>query len=209
MTITLRTFIMAFGFLVTATGLLLFIFRNEQAQNRIKILGQEFEISTPALVVFLAGCALFVMPLFLNLENSEIRIGSTSSPSDVGPSRKGSESDKPATTLIPTEGEPNDQLTEPNVFKLGTRIRGTIATRQDRDFFKITTPFKTNTPGQPAVKLRTILRKTSEGFLADVAIYNHAEEFVAHQAQAGDTPVSFAFSISGPYFYVSVKPLLS
>jgi hypothetical protein len=68
-TVTLQTIVMAFGAAIASAGLVLLFFRKEQAENKIKLLGQEFEISTPALVVFLAGCFVFVMPLVLPLKN--------------------------------------------------------------------------------------------------------------------------------------------
>jgi hypothetical protein len=42
-----------------------FILKSDNGQNRVKLFGQEFEISRPSLVVFLAGCGIFVMPFFL------------------------------------------------------------------------------------------------------------------------------------------------
>jgi hypothetical protein len=69
MIITLQAFVMAFGALIASAGLVLLFLRKEQAQNKIKLLGQEFEISTPALVVFLAGCTVFVMPLVVPIKN--------------------------------------------------------------------------------------------------------------------------------------------
>jgi hypothetical protein len=69
MIVTLQAFVMAFGALIASAGLVLLFLRKEQAQNKIKLLGQEFEISTPALVVFLAGCTVFVMPLVAPIKN--------------------------------------------------------------------------------------------------------------------------------------------
>jgi hypothetical protein len=68
-TVTLQTMVMAFGAVIASAGLVLLFLRKEQAENKIKLLGQEFEISTPALVVFLAGCFVFVMPLVIPIEN--------------------------------------------------------------------------------------------------------------------------------------------
>jgi hypothetical protein len=69
--VTLQAFVMTFGALIASAGLVLLFLRNEQAQNKIKLLGQEFEISTPALVVFLAGCTVFVIPLVVPIKNPD------------------------------------------------------------------------------------------------------------------------------------------
>jgi hypothetical protein len=68
-TVTLQTMVMAFGAVIASAGLVLLFLRKEQTENKIKLLGQEFEISTPALVVFLAGCFMFVMPLVVPIKN--------------------------------------------------------------------------------------------------------------------------------------------
>ncbi len=68
-TVTLQTMVMAFGAVIAIAGLVLLFLRKEQADSKVKLLGQEFEISTPALVVFLAGCFVFVMPLVIPIRN--------------------------------------------------------------------------------------------------------------------------------------------
>jgi hypothetical protein len=61
-----------FGAIVAAFGLALLYFRREQAENRIKLFGQEFQISTPALVVFLVGCAIFILPVVVHMPNETL-----------------------------------------------------------------------------------------------------------------------------------------
>lgn len=214
MIMTVRAFVMVFGFLVAVTGLLLLIFRTEQAQNKIKVLGQEFEISTPALVVFLVGCGLFVIPLFVQLESFESPIVSFSRSPVVPASNKSNEegpplSNKSTSVSSHNEREPNDQITQANLVELGTRVQGNIATEEDRDFFKFKTPSMTKMPGQAPGKLRAILRKRSNiGFYAGLVVYNQAEERVKEDSESGDHTVSFAFdSRPGSYFYVLVKPI--
>jgi hypothetical protein len=57
---------MAFGAAVAVAGIALMLFgRSESSRSHVKVLGMEFEISTPALAVFLVGSALFVLPHFL------------------------------------------------------------------------------------------------------------------------------------------------
>lgn len=57
--------IMAFGALVAVAGIALMLYAKGEGANRVRAFGFEFELSTPALVVFLAGCALVVAPLFI------------------------------------------------------------------------------------------------------------------------------------------------
>jgi hypothetical protein len=57
---------MVFGAAVAMAGIALMLFgRSVSSRNHVKVLGLEFEISTPALAVFLVGSALFVLPHFL------------------------------------------------------------------------------------------------------------------------------------------------
>jgi len=99
------------------------------------------------------------------------------------------------------EHEPNDQITSANLIPIGSTIKGSIATSQDRDFFK----FKT---GQ-GLKTRIILRKTSpDGFYASVVVYNNVEQRVAdgNDHASREDGVSFVFdSNSNSYYYVMVE----
>jgi hypothetical protein len=194
MVITQFAIVMAFGALVAVAGLALLYFRKEQAENRIKLFGQEFQISTPALVVFLAGCGVFILPSVIQIQNPTVFSFQWPWSSD-GREPSGS---------FPTnseEHEPNDQITAANLITIGATIKGLIATDQDRDFFK----FKT---GQ-GLKTRVILRKTStEGFLASVVVYNNVEQRIAYDSDHGsrEDGVSFVFdSNSNSYYYVMVE----
>lgn len=180
---------MAFGALVAVVGLALLYFRKEQAENKIKFLGQEFEISTPALVVFLVGCAIFVLPTVIPMQSQTvIRLWARDAPDGPQPTLVGGE-----------EHEPNNQITEANLITMGKAIKGVITTSDDRDFFK----FKT---GQ-GMNTRIIVRKTlPSGFNAQVTIYNNAEERVASGYALGEDAVSFAFgSNPGSFYYVLVE----
>lgn len=59
------TIIMAVGAVTMTIGVLLMIFSPTQGANRIKFFGQEAEVSTPALIVFIVGAALLVVPLVM------------------------------------------------------------------------------------------------------------------------------------------------
>jgi hypothetical protein len=57
---------MAFGAAVAASGVALMLRGDrDSGRNAIEIWGQKIEISRPALVVFLVGSAIFVVPFFL------------------------------------------------------------------------------------------------------------------------------------------------
>jgi hypothetical protein len=128
---------MVFGAVIAIAGLLLLFLRKEQAQNKIKLFGQEFEISTPALVVFLAGCAVFVMPLVISIKNiyqPVVIIGSHSKEPSKPDGTQPTGNDQPRLLPVLEEQEPNDQIIDANLIELGTTVRGSIAQKQDRDF---------------------------------------------------------------------------
>jgi hypothetical protein len=94
--------------------------------------------------------------------------------------------------------EPNDHITDANLIIEGTTVRGSIATKQDRDFFKIKTSSSTT---------RVILRKLSlPGFTATVEIYDNVEDKIKGKTAFGDQPVTISFeSQADSYYYVLVK----
>ena len=199
--VTLQAMVMVFGAVIASAGLLLLFLRKEQAQNKIKLFGQEFEISTPALVVFLVGCAVFVMPLVISIKNIDKPVIIVGPPSE-GPSisRGGQGTGNAPPDLFPVleEKEPNDQIINANLIELETTVRGSIATKQDRDFFKIKTSSGTT---------RVILRKFSlPGFGATVEIYDSVEKRLEHGTAFGDKPVTLSFeSQADSYYYILAK----
>jgi hypothetical protein len=193
MTISLHGMVMVFGAFLAVAGLFLLVLRKEQGQNRIRLFGQQFQVSTPALVVFLAGCAIFILPFAIPSRNEPLF-------SFWQP--KGPFSDKDGGTIITTEEKgPNDEIVAPNLIELGTTISGSIAPDQDRDFFK----FKTSAGGMS--KIRLILRKKAlSSFGAAVAIYDSAESKVTGNVGFGEDPVSFAFDgAPNSTYYVLVE----
>ncbi len=193
MTITQYAIIMVFGALVAGAGLLLLVLRKEQAENKIKLFGQEFQISTPALVVFLVGCGVFIIPVLIPArDQSAITIALPWQNASSGGARA-----TPVT--LGEEREPNDQITAPNLITMGSTIKGLVATDQDRDFFRV----KTSAQG---LKTRIILRKTLPGFCANVAVYDAVEKEVDSGMECGENAVSFAFN-SNPNseYYIEVE----
>jgi hypothetical protein len=192
-TITQNAVTMLFGLLVAAAGLFLLFSRHEQAENKIKFLGQEFQISTPALVVFLVGSGIFILPFVMQTQNQPL-IDLTFPWQNERPSDSGS-----GANIRDHEREPNDQITGANLIRMGSTIRGLITTDQDRDFFKV----KTSAQG---FRTRVILRKPPPGFCASVVADNAVENQVEAGMQCGEQAVSFAFS-SNPNsdYYIVVK----
>src|SRR5262249_38274952 len=123
MNVYLYAVVMIFGVLVAGTGLILLFLRKEQGENKIKLFGQEFQISTPALVVFLVGCAIFIIPLVLPIPNQKVLSFGNS---DGGQQPiNGTSATKTVTsaTLIPT----------------GQTVKGLLVTDKDINFFKFKT----------------------------------------------------------------------
>jgi len=194
MVITQLALLMTFGALVAVVGLALLYFRKEQAENKIKFLGQEFQISTPALVVFLVGCAIFVLPSVMQMRSEKVFSF------DWPRQHNGGKDGEPSGVVTNgEEHEPNDRIEDANVVKLGSLTKGVVSSDEDRDFFK----FKA---GQ-GLKTRIILRKIpTHGFWADVVVYDSVENKVTREFTNGEDAVSFAFnSVPNAYYYVVVS----
>src|SRR5262245_9934929 len=203
MLVTEHAIVIGFGALVAAVGIVLLYLRKEQARNRIRLFGQDLQISTPDLMVFLVGSAIFILPLVVPIKNDalvNIRLPwqPESIRSNTGPA-----------PISGDEKEPNDQITAANRITLDSEINGSIATAQDRDFFKFRTGGQEpKTPGQPPNKIRIILRKTSPGgFYATVAVSDETENRITEKSEHVDTTISFVFDARpNSYYYLLVKP---
>jgi hypothetical protein len=201
MIVTVQTILMLFRALVTVAGLLLLFLRNENVQNKIELFGQEFEISTPALAVFLSGCLIFVMPLLRPMEQLDrpAIVPGSSAAGQTG--QIGSLSSSGGLQVAGEEKEPNGQITDANLMRFGTRARGALARQDDRDFFKFRTPERL--PGQT----RVIMRKMQAGgFWADLSVFDGSKNKVSSGDKTGDDPVSLSFEPSpNADYYVLVK----
>jgi hypothetical protein len=194
MVITQLALLMAFGAFVAVVGLALLYLRKEQAENKIKFLGQEFQISTPALVVFLVGCAIFVLPSVIQMQTQTVY--SFERPWQHKGGENGGSS---GVVTNGEEHEPNDRITEATEVKLGSLTKGTVSSDDGRDFFK----FKA---GQ-GLKTRVILRKIpTHSFWASIDVYDSVENKVNEDFRTGEDAVSFAFdSVPNAYYYVVVS----
>ncbi len=189
MAITQFALIMLFGALVASAGVVLLFVPREQGDNRIRLFGQEFQLSTPALVVFLAGCGLFVAPEVLRMQNQDVMVIPL-------PWHRAT----PAAVVSGEEQEPNDQITAPNVISVGSTTRGRISTEQDRDFYRFTSPAHGGA-------VRIILRKASAGgFYARITVYDAVEKNVASDYALGEDAASLAFD-SDPHsdYWIKVE----
>ena len=185
MVVTIQAMVMLFGALIAAVGVLLLFLRQEAGRNTIKIVGQEFEISTPALVVFLCGCVIFVLPLLRPLEalnRPAFIFGSSAATGD-----RAFLSVSASVRVGEAEQEPNTQLTEANVMQFATRVQGTLD-EDDRDYFRF------QTPGTLKGKVRVILRKTRPGgFLASISAFDVSERSVGSDTAVANDSATFAF----------------
>jgi hypothetical protein len=105
-----------------------------------------------------------------------------------------------ASVSVPSteDKEPNDHITAANLITEGATVRGSIGTKQDRDFFKIKTSGSTT---------RVILRKLSlPGFGATVEIYDSVESKIKGNTKFDDEPVTLSFeSNAGSIYFITVK----
>jgi hypothetical protein len=145
--------VMAFGALIALAGLWLLFTRQEAGANRLKILGQEFEISTPALVVFLVGSAIFVLPFFLPRQDATNVV--------IGEPPK-----KPPQGTFTEEKEPNDSFASATPVKLGSHVKGRIGVEDDRDFFV----FRTSSNHQSLLTIH--LENPSMTLSPELVVYN-------------------------------------
>ena len=59
--------LMGFGAILAIIGIILFAKKQgQEGTNKIKLLGAEFELSAPSLVIFIVGVALIISPFFLD-----------------------------------------------------------------------------------------------------------------------------------------------
>jgi hypothetical protein len=107
----------------------------------------------------------------------------------------------PAPLPVREEQESNDKTDDANLIELGTRVRGSTVTYQDRDFFKF------RTSSRAPVKVRVILRKLSpDGFGAAVKVYDQVEQYVTERTEFGEQPVSLTFTgTPQSLYYILVK----
>jgi len=96
------------------------------------------------------------------------------------------------------EKEPNNTLESATLITEGATVRGSIATKEDRDYF---------TFNASSTKTRVILRKQ---FHAAVDVYNHVEQRLEHTNALYDQSITLSFkSTPGSIYYIVVKSAAS
>jgi hypothetical protein len=77
---TIQWIVLIFGICVAVLGLSAFFFGKKEGANRIKFFGGEFESSSPAVLIFVIGCAVAVASLyFVPRQSVENKVGGTES----------------------------------------------------------------------------------------------------------------------------------
>jgi hypothetical protein len=107
-------------------------------------------------------------------------------------------SEAPVAVPNTDDKEPNEHITAANLITEGATVRGSIGTKQDRDFFQIKTSGSTT---------RVILRKLSlPGFGATVEIYDSVENKIKENTEFADELVTLSFeSNAGSIYFILVK----
>src|SRR5262249_9774939 len=105
---SIQIVVMAFGAVVAVVGLVLMFVGKTEGRNAVRAFGAEFELSTPALVVFLIGAGIFVPPSVV--PHRETPPVATADLNNTGPSTT---PPQPALNAAPpsaSEVEPNDAI---------------------------------------------------------------------------------------------------
>lgn len=118
-------------------------------------------------------------------------------PSDVSPSTPPSTPESSVQALT-EEKEPNNDMRTATVITEGTTVRGSIATDQDQDFFRL------NPSGY---KARVLVRIHSPShFVLLVIVYDQVEKVLAMYPATVLQPATFSFeSMPGSPYYIVVR----
>jgi hypothetical protein len=206
-----RLSVMVFGGMIVVASLFLLFLKKDEGQNRVKLFGQEFEISTPSLVVFLAGCGIFVMPFFLPHEQVPIlpheqlpAQSDTSTKSNSRADHQPTPGQESNTVVLPSHPtgfakEPNDGIYDATPILFGSSIKGKLTERDRVDWyvFKI--------PDDVSDDFLVIFRHIDGNGIVKVEVYDSDEVGIT-----GDTMYnkSETFKVSrdrGPKYYVKVQ----
>ena len=117
------------GILLILVGLALVIFRKDSAASHVKLWNLEVNLSTPALVVLIAGCGLFALPMFV-----PHKAGSWNWPTAGGGATPAA-----GVEITQEEKEPNDNRAQANLLPFGATVTG-AANLGELDFFRVDVP---------------------------------------------------------------------
>jgi hypothetical protein len=140
--------VMVLGGLIVVASLLLLFLKKEEGQNRIKVWGQELEISTPSLVVFLAGCGIFVLPLFLPVQHptgTPVRPAENMARTANTNQQSNNEQKSDNVITLPpfplSEAPvPNDRIQQATPIVFGSSIGGKLTKSDPIDWYTFKTP---------------------------------------------------------------------
>ena len=151
------------GILLILVGLALVVFRKDTSANHLKVWNVEVNLSTPALVVLAAGCALFALPIFAPHKanswswNTGGGVTSTAKPT------------APGVEITQEEKEPNDSRGQANVLAFGATASGAVS-ESERDFFRI------DVPKDRRERNRLIVRRVTNAGGLYVWVFNENEK---------------------------------
>ena len=133
MIITQHAIVMVFGALLAIAGIVLLVIRNDQAQNRIKLFGQEFRnlhTGSGGLSRRLRRVHPSVGDAFKESTDLRHTAARTNKRAGAEP-RDGRHNGR--------RHEPNNEIGAANLISLNTTVKGAIAPGTDQDVFKIQT----------------------------------------------------------------------
>lgn len=164
------------GIVLILAGLALIVLRRDSATNHVKLWNIEVNLSTPALVVLIAGCGLFALPLFAEHKGSPWTIfrlaGESGGASTTNPLRTKQE-------VVQTEAEPNDAPTLANIIPYGVAVEGEVG-NGDVDYFVV------NVPEDQKGRSRIIVRQVSNPRYRTVRLFD-ADETQIYDALSSST----------------------
>ena len=151
------------GIAMILVGLVLIVVRKDSAASHVKIWNVEVNLSTPALVVLVVGCGLFVLPIFVphKAASWSWNIGG-----------RGGTAPAPGREITQAEAEPNNTSSQANIVAFGAVATGSVDDAE-RDFFRV------DVPNGRKEKNRFILRRlsTDGGLTVSVADNNGQQLF--------------------------------
>jgi hypothetical protein len=125
--------IMLFGVAVAVAGLvLLFLREHDAAESSFELFGQKIRLTSTGLVVFIVGCGLVLMPLYLHVPP---RIDK---PRDTADLRKTELGIFLPQRIDGEEAEPNDTSEQANQIEIGQTYIARLIDPEDVDIFVFT-----------------------------------------------------------------------
>jgi hypothetical protein len=137
---------MILGALLVLVAVWLITMRRDPAHNKVRLFNIELDLSTPGLVVLVAGCGLLLLPAFVPYRPGGLPSFAWSA---GGPAPGAGE--RPIVlqqqTVLASEQEPNDSVGSANLITLGQTIEGTLVQEENAaDYFALSVAPETRGP---------------------------------------------------------------